>query len=1407
MYKPLPNIDFRSIRSLRGKQSAGFEELSVQLFHGETEGHGEFFSIEGEGGDGGVEAYRTSTDSTKIAVQSKYFDKLGSSQWNQITKSVESALKNHPTLSTYIVSTPLNRTPVQTKKWNSLTAEWLDYAKSLGISKPIEFIWWGYTELAVLLVKKCYRNQLIYWLGVPDFSQGWLNRINKSNIALLGKRYSPAQHIETESGLRLEAFAWGERGKKLILDTFLKVSEQWRKVERSVVDKAKLSPDFNDLIKGFQGNMHDITSFRWPQSGYPRIRLLHDMSKAAIDACYELESKLYELNFEEREKLAKERGVNTNHQSGPYSSHIYDLQQLAYTVTDLLRATDTCLLADEPRLLLLGDAGSGKSHLIADLATSAESHSQPVLLLLGERYLGAEDPWTATLKLLGWNYSANDLLAALDQEGRLAGSPALLCIDALNESEHRRLWQSHLIEFAEKVSHYPHVKLVVSCRSDFVRITLPEAVRLDNGNAWSSMYHQGYGTEVIEAIEVYFKEFRIRAPYFPPALAEFRNPLFLKVFCEAFAGQQLPTGPLGFDQVMRARLDRLGEQVQTEIDCDPEDTQLALKAIAAEIAKAGGRPIPRSIVRTSTKKHFSRTDTSRSLYTCLLSNGILVEIVNHSKEPNQEEEVMVRFPFERFSDYFIALQILDGIKTADKFMALFEDDRRLAHFKDCFHYYENRGIARALSILVPERLGFEFAEALIEPTVRKMVIEDFLESLAWRGSTSLTHRSESILDEARQAGYDLLPTYIRLSTIPQHPFNSEYLGAKLARIPLTKRELAWTIPVANLSEESESNILGEFLDWCFRVPTILIPDEQAILAGRLLLWFCTSNHRALRKRSTIAAIRLLAGRPQVGCQLISELHAVDDPYLIERLYAVAAGVALRLPPGEGLSSLAACVHMAVFACEQVTTNIVIRDFASSILEACLAKGCLPTSIDPKSFRPPFKSLWPTIPSEEDVKRYEDDEGWRRIVWSVRSENMGGYGDFGRYVMGAEVRNFSDKPLVGPPPDADYRGQFSSTTARHWILQRVEQLGWTSEHFGEYEKFYMVGRQSSNAEELKVERISKKYQWIALREFTGLLADHYWLNQSWNNKITDFAGAWQLYAREFDPSQRLVDLGTDDGEILEHKWKSGYPDPFQDAAFCNDREAWVAMPPADFASLLRNRQGTPDPDYPWLTIAGLQEWKEPEYDRMIEGRRGTLEMWVNIRSFLVRKQDREHFIARVSKKHFYGNGVEFPETRKGWIGEYPWSLACAELTELCTEPDRIVGDVGVPHTITACDWSGGFTLIPSPQLCDMLGLEWAGEGGAFRTRTGKQEQIIGHLGGDAADWGRALLIREDFLRARLDAVGLDLVWCILAERRCWCNETYKHVTGTVLEVSAVYWLNGEAIQGRQTKTLLQTCGET
>ena len=80
-----------------------------------------------------------------------------------------------------------------------------------------------------------------------------------------------------------------------------------------------------------------------------------------------------------------------------------------------------------------------------------------------------------------------------------------------------------------------------------------------------------------------------------------------------------------------------------------------------------------------------------------------------------------------------------------------------------------------------------------------------------------------------------------------------------------------------------------------------------------------------------------------------------------------------------------------------------------------------------------------------------------------------------------------------------------------------------DRFGEHEKELSRGRMRADEEINKIERISKKYQWIALYELLGYLSDRYRMARGyWSEGEPLYKGAWQIGARDFDPTQPLVD---------------------------------------------------------------------------------------------------------------------------------------------------------------------------------------------------------------------------------------------------------------------------------------------
>ena len=99
------NLDWTAIRPLNGSQAAGFEERCAQLARAESTAGAKF---ERKGApDAGIECFSVLSDSSEWGWQAKYFTALGDSQFDQLDRSVKTALSKHPPLTRYFVCVPL----------------------------------------------------------------------------------------------------------------------------------------------------------------------------------------------------------------------------------------------------------------------------------------------------------------------------------------------------------------------------------------------------------------------------------------------------------------------------------------------------------------------------------------------------------------------------------------------------------------------------------------------------------------------------------------------------------------------------------------------------------------------------------------------------------------------------------------------------------------------------------------------------------------------------------------------------------------------------------------------------------------------------------------------------------------------------------------------------------------------------------------------------------------------------------------------------------------------------------------------------------------------------------------------------------------------------------------------------
>jgi hypothetical protein len=113
------------------------------------------------------------------------------------------------------------------------------------------------------------------------------------------------------------------------------------------------------------------------------------------------------------------------------------------------------------------------------------------------------------------------------------------------------------------------------------------------------------------------------------------------------------------------------------------------------------------------------------------------------------------------------------------------------------------------------------------------------------------------------------------------------------------------------------------------------------------------------------------------------------------------------------------------------------------------------------------------------------------------------------------------PYLDCPPTTE--DDFSTSTMQRWVFQRVLELGWTVDHFGDFDASAADAWESRHPRAAnKPERIGKKYQWIAYHELLARLSDNFKfkgdvMSYEWE---TEYDGPWQLHCRDIDPSSLL-----------------------------------------------------------------------------------------------------------------------------------------------------------------------------------------------------------------------------------------------------------------------------------------------
>lgn len=313
----------------------------------------------------------------------------------------------------------------------------------------------------------------------------------------------------------------------------------------------------------------------------------------------------------------------------------------------------------------------------------------------------------------------------------------------------------------------------------------------------------------------------------------------------------------------------------------------------------------------------------------------------------------------------------------------------------------------------------------------------------------------------------------------------------------------------------------------------------------------------------------------------------------------------------------------------------------------------------------------------------------------------------------------------------YYRRFETNGVRNWLVKRAYEIGFDVELHGRYDRFAKDWT-FRNSEGGRIDRVGKKYQWIAFHEIMGILSDNYKFNNDYANEGSGgyelFQGTWQSFLRNINPSmilrEMVVDLGLSDNEDETGNQKWYRDEKYDNWNYSDSDEAWTSLL-RDLPDPISMIQKVDDCGMEWLTLNNSNSWDEPK-DIGVEKYHYKLKrhsVAIYIDAILVKLQDLEEAIRSLDNRNLWGE-AEFPSDDWQYLinREKYWSPAFKNVYRSKDDWADSIKGLNVPFIYTsekACghiegDKSGTIRSysIPCRRLFEGLEMEYAAHDGRY-----------------------------------------------------------------------------------------------
>lgn len=1104
-------------------------------------------------------------------------------------------------------------------------------------------------EFNLLKVVNNYSN--IDWEPTDE----WLSNQNKKQLSSIKKKYNKDLHIESIaeeeiiSSIRLSQNQLHILKEKVddtingVVKLEIEIDELFRVNTKQDVlkldENSGVYKEFSELkasLTRYKTNFHDLNALIDNNK-------IEDVKKYIIPVLSNFSFNVGDLNkvinedrlglFLKKENEGEVLTLNQKRESFNFIYKTYRaLDDLVYFIsqTELVRNK-----IFHNFYIVQAKAGIGKTHFSINLERVLSKENFKTIILKGSSFSGENNLEVAFKKILELpdTITFENALVKINSFSEKLNTKMIIIIDGINETTNllqgfSNVWVENLEALCNRIHQYNNLVLVITCRETYLK-----KINLNNGFDQNIYKLEGFEDDVkrLVAIENYFEEYNITCNEVRrdnPNLDFFELPLILGVFCEMTNPEKLEPktiqlGQYTYEEILQLFVDKQSEKVASLLD-RPSKTP-----ILNAIDRSSGKFKTELDASLDFDEFLSVTD-NKSIDDIFESKSIGIKLLDEEllflKEylPGHSEERVLHV-FQNIGGYLIAKNILNEFPKAKD---LVDSDYYKTYLN---YYYEENGnkthqlVTDILKFLV---IGYSRKKEDLLNYTKDQIVADYtweflFQNPEFEEKEEIARKLKPFLKNI--VGWQgLLDRSMRNFVNPKSSFNMFFISHQFKELPQFQFDMIWTKFVFD-----RWITWDEFFDNFFEDNDKIEENKEEIILLKLelVIWLLETTSRNFRDKATLVLFDYATQNPQFIFKKVIEYSTVSRPYIYERLTAICYGVCLRNQNDNGFinrlfKEQINAIYNLQFGNEPTAPsfNYIAIDSLKHIVDLAIYKGIFTLEVQElkllKSYN--FNPIEQWQAATEDHVNYVTS-----IVnsWHNSAESDPLRGDFVHYT----IPRLQERGEAGP----GYR-----LTATANIYKRIIDLGYiTKDGFESSDKkendFYFGNK--PNGFEGKIDRLGKKYSWMAFFDYAGHLLNQGLLNV-WQGEEGDkvYNRLGDVEVEVSNPKPLTLEDKLFNFDLLQHK---------------NNKESWTEKPLYEESKLIWNQ------DFKEGNFTLVKGYLEQRPDKSYDVRTFLL-----IESFLVRKDDiigKEESI--INRNLDWRNDINIGESLSNvYFGELYWA---------------------------------------------------------------------------------------------------------------------------------------------------------